>query len=701
MTSTDYEQTPSTGQTKSDFRKNPPNAAGTDDRAQDLKVLQEWVAFVEEAEEDRKQFLPQIRVNRKFAAGKQHLNVNTRDGRVIDVKERDGIKLVTADILSQYVMTAVGRMAGNDVRPNFLASVDNEIANNVTKQMNLAFGWGWENEWMGDNKILQLWRLLTIDGTCAIRCRYDRNFGNIVGDVPYKEGKPVLDEQERRSYVADEYSQGRRVSLKTLREGKVVWEILSFENLLPPPGFDDPTEFPREAVVRPVLISDLKSRYGEKAKDIEEEEIDSSASLTSGLGMGESREAKLKGRALVYTGYRRPCADYPKGQVVVFTKTVLLDNRDHLPYDSHPRGPSTGLHYFRWQVIPGRFPGRAFIEGGIGPQQIRNKRLTQIDAIIDRNMPFILIEEQSLARRASGIPMEYVEVRPGAPIPQMQQGVPPGAWMLQDVKLQEENAERAMGLKSVTMGQPPQGVTAYSAMALLTENDSLKLDAIAQDFNAEIKELAWDTMEAMRNWPSNKHLEIAGPEGQLQAMTFTGNDVPDRYLVRTPRGGALPRSQAAELQKINDVWTASQGKLPLEWYVASLNAGKMQDIPSSIGDLQLHKAEMENLLMVNTGEPIPVSEADDHQKHAESHRAFQIPLKQLADMGDDNALTQHTILENHLQEHLRMAEQVSGMGSGGTAPSTAGPSLPPQNMPTPNGMPSVPQAPSLPTLPEA
>jgi hypothetical protein len=242
-------------------------------------------------------------------------------------------------------------------------------------------------------------------------------------------------------------------------------------------------------------------------------------------------------------------------------------------------------------------------------------------------------------------------------------------------------------------------------MALLTENDSLKLDAIAQDFNAEIKELSWDTMEAMRNWPSNKQLEIAGPENRLQAMTFTGNDVPDRYLVRTPRGGALPRSQAAELQKINDVWTAASasGKpLPLEWYVNSLNAGKMQDIPSSIGDIQLHKAELENIVMVQTGEPVPVSESDDHAKHGESHRAFQIPLRQLADMGDPEAAKQNAILEAHIQEHLQIAEgSLQQTGSGIPPEGPVGPSLPPQNLPTGQGMPQVPQAPQLPSLPEA
>jgi hypothetical protein len=177
--------------------------------------------------------------------------------------------------------------------------------------------------------------------------------------------------------------------------------------------------------------------------------------------------------------------------------------------------------------------------------------------------------------------------------------------------------------------------------------------------------------------------------------------------VKMPRVGSMPRSQAAELQKINDIWAASAGKLPLEWYVNSLNAGKAQDLPVSLGDQQLHKAEMENILMQELKQPIPVSDSDDHMKPVESHRTAQIPWKTLADMGDPNASQVYSILEAHIQEHSQTAENVAIRNSEGMMQPqnpqmpTAGPNLPPQNMPDPNGMPQVPQAPQLPTLPGA
>jgi hypothetical protein len=645
---------------KTDYTENPsPSLAGTvyirGKRYETKEVLDPWLERKDKAAKHREQFLPQVRINRKFAAGKQHLNVNTRTGRVIDVRERNGIRLVTSDILSQYLMTVIGRMAANDYRPNFLALQGNEMAEQITQHMNDTFGWGWDNEWLAERVMLGVFRLLVTDGTCAVRCRYDRTIGTLLADeVPYKDGVPLVDEQERNAYMDEMVSKGEQAEFGPLREGKVKWELFSFENLLTPPGVEDDANFPWDLIQRPVPVKEVKDRY---KIDVSAQNIESSASLTTGLGFGDEEQTKLEDQCFVYTGYERPNKKHPVGQTVIFTEDALLDVFDNLPYPDHPRGPRTGLHYFRWQAVPGRFPGKGFIENGIGPQQVRNKRLTQIDAIIDRNMPKVYIEEQSLARPQTGEPMEYVEVRPGSPLPQTETGVAPGQWMLQDIKLQDENAERALGMGRTSLGQAPSGVSAYSAMALLTENDALKLDPIAQAIRLEMVELSWDTMEAMRNWPTDKKMLIAGPENQLRAVMWNENQIPVDYLVKQPRGGSIPRSQAAELQKVNDIWTASKGQLPLSWYKQSLDAGHAQDFPPSVADADAHKAELENIVMSNTLESVPVAPYDNHEKHAEIHRAYQIPLRALADQGDESAQQQVAVLDQHIEEHLMTAQK--------------------------------------------
>lgn len=234
MSVTDYERNPLPTKKDTDYTRNPKHAAGdSQDVRDEQEIWHTWLTRLDEAEKEREQYLPQIKVNRKFAAGKQWLSVNEKDGRVLEQRTRNGMKVVTSDVLTRYLQTTLGRMAATDYHPNFLVPQDNEVADNIAKQINAAFSWGWHNEWMGDKKVLDLWRLLVIDGTAGIRCRYDRRFGDIVGNYPYKNGRPVFDNPHK--YVADEAAAGRTAKIGTVREGKVVWELLTFDNILAPP----------------------------------------------------------------------------------------------------------------------------------------------------------------------------------------------------------------------------------------------------------------------------------------------------------------------------------------------------------------------------------------------------------------------------------------------------------------------------------
>jgi hypothetical protein len=619
-------------------------------------ILVPWNKRRESAQKEMDKYLPAVRVNRMFAAGKQHLRVNTRDGRVIEKPSREhNVELVTSNFLDQYINTAIGRLSSNDYMPNFLVSQDNEENDIVALAINRAFSWGWENEWFGDQRVMDLLRHMAIDGTVGIRTRYDRRYGEIVGDVPYKDGVPILDLNEARKYVSEKLSDGETAEIKPYRHGKVCWELLTMENFLVPPGYADPKDFPWLFVKRPVSVLEIKDRYGVLAEDVQEENIESGGSLTTSYGDSEEG-VEMEGMAMVYTGYELPNNANKKGLTVVMTENALLDIRHTLPLSEHPLGPRTGVHFFRWNILPGRFIGKSFIENGIGPQKVYNKRLTQINAIIDRNLPKVYAEEQSLALPTTGEPMEVIPVRSGAPLPVTVQGVSPGQWMLDDLKQQVEAAERALGIRGISMGQAPQGVSAYSAMALLTENDALKLDPVSRDFGIGMNELCWDTMENMRNWPKDKKMDVIGPTNKLETWHFDADTIPARYILKQPQGGSLPRSQAAEIQKINDIWAASAGTLPLSWYIESLETGKPQPIPPSLGESHKHKASLENLIILSTAQAPPVAPYDDHAVHVEIHRTEQMESQTRVDYGDESAQEEVDAFEAHINEHDLQAQ---------------------------------------------
>lgn len=641
-------------------------------------VLAPWLKRRDAARENRKQYERQWMVNQHMAAGKQWLKYSPRDHRVLEQKTDDrGRPLVTADVLDQYCGTVIGKITADDFRPELLLLHDDAEAQLYGDQVNDAFGWCWDNEARGDHRLIALLRVLIKGtGSGAIRCRYDRTRGATIGEVPHQDGKPVLDETRARDYVFARQAQGLSANLKTLHEGAVSWEVLSGWNLLPPPGVEDADDFPWEIIVRPVSLETLKVMYGAKADNVSEADAQALGTLGQNEAGTYLRSAvdsptlagQLKGHALVFTGYQRPDAKKPNGQTVVFTHDdQLLDVTDNLPYTDQPYGPRSGITYFHWNRLPGRFWAKAFIEPGIDPQKARNKRLSQITESLDRGLPKVYVRDGDLTEMPTGSPLEVIELRKDAAPPIIDNGLALSGSFFTDVQLQDENVEKALGLKAVSLGQSPSGVSAYSAMALLTENDATKLDVIATAFKLNVADVGRDTLEAMKQWPSTKELLLAGDDDRLQAAVFNSRRaIPSAYMVRPAKGGALPRSQASEIQKIADLWnaavtagaTASDPVGWLDWYKRSLDAGSAEDLPDmSQTASQVHKAALENVVMARTGQPVPVADYDNAQIHIPEHRQEEGELQQAAMYGDQEAAAGAQAIQQHILMHEQQAQQ--------------------------------------------
>ena len=145
---------------------------------------------------------------------------------------------------------------------------------------------------------------------------------------------------------------------------------------------------------------------------------------------------------------------------------------------------------------------------------------------------------------------------------------------------------------------------------------------------------------------------------------FDATKIPAFYIVKVARGVAKPRSQAAELKKVEDIWkgaleSSAVAANPYEWvqwFKESLEAGQALQLPSVHSDDQQDKAELENHLMLQ-GQPVPVQYYDPHPLHIEIHRSAQIE----AELSGDINVWQ--TIEEHVQEHIavgaaQMAEQL-------------------------------------------
>lgn len=630
-----------------------------------------WRDRITQAREHRRQFEPIWLSNLAFAAGRMWLVWDQQQRRMRHIAEVDPRyserELYTADRINEQRQAQLGELSGDDDRPELLLAQQGDTAEQLQKEINAAVAYGWDHEWRADEALEQV-RSLCLDlGTNAIRCRFDPTLGPVVGDVPIYQGQPVLDPDQAHELL----SNGPRedVQMRTLHEGRTVWEPLSAFNLLTPPGVNHEDHFPWEIVVRPVLLDKVKEEYGEEAAaDLtEDNDIASVIGLTTSqqtsgnaAAAETSTKGRLRGHVWLFTCYERPCRSHPDGQVVVLAsnRMKLVHLEPKLPYEAPDKTRRSGVTYFHWWRLNDRFFSRAFVEPMKDPQRLINRRETQNAEIIDRGMPKVFTNEGDLIHDPTGLPLENIELKESSRQPYFFPGLGPGQWMYEDIAHHVDNLGHASTLSAVALGENPANVKTYAQLATLNENEAGKRSTILTSHKRAIARLIEDSVWDIRHyWPPEKTILVAGDEDQIAQQVFDKSKVPDFYVVKVAKGAPLPRSQGAELSKIDAIWGAATGtgvadapgqnEKWVRWYAQSLDAGIAQELPELESDSQAEVAAFENFLMVEQQQEPAPSEYDLAPVHIPVHREAQDHARAAGDEAAFERIQQH--IEQHVQ----------------------------------------------------
>lgn len=638
-----------------------------DGTAQDANdVAGPWRERLKQAIDDRRRYEPTWLSNLAFAAGKHWLQWNPASRQLQMPTDMPWREVYTADIITEYRSTVLGEMTGDD-RPELLLVQSEEWTRDYQAQANRAIRFAWENEWQADHALAQAKQWCLDLGTSAVRCKFDPNQGPVrQGNVPFQNGRPVLDPEKARGYVADTAASGGIADLRQVREGRTTFEPLSAFNLLVPSGIPHENDLPWEAVVRPVSIDNLMAEYGDVAAGMAEDGDIGSLFGTDSLHAGgetwgstepEGGQSKLREHAWLYLIFERPCPKYPDGRVLHLggKDMRLLRVTPELPYVGADGTRRSGIAYYHWWRVSGRFWSRSMVEALKDPQRMINRRKTQNTEIIDRGMPHLIVEEGALKQTPRGLVMEKIEVKKGSPQPKIDGGTGPGQWMYMDIDELRRDVEHGSGVKSVTLGDNPANVTTYSQLALLNENDQGKRESIYHGHKLATKYLVECGLHAIRQyWPPEKQIMLAVDDDErIQAETFNASRLPDFYVLRVPTGATKPRSQAAELKKIDDIFQRSidaAQPLPITWYAASIEAGEPLELPQEDGNSQHDKAQLENHVL-SAGMELGVQYYDNPEIHIPVHRSSQIAAEI---SGDEAAWQAH---EQHIQQHIVQAAE--------------------------------------------
>jgi hypothetical protein len=655
---------------------------------------------IRKAREHRKSFEAIWQSNMAYASG-QHWLVWDNNFRAlrriqeVNPKFRNR-ELYQGDQITEIRTHVLGELGSDDDRPELLLQRDDRASEDFQSQVNRALGYGWDYEWDGDTALAEVDRMMIDLGTAGMQCYYDATAGQVkYENVPHLGGKPLLEPDRAVQAVAASYLGGPQVEHKDVRAGRICWRPLSSLNLLPPPGITHERYFPWECIVRPLPIETVRAIFDYQGELREDTDIASTLGAAaigatgsaSAYGATEARKGTLRGHVWVFSYYVTPTPKNPQGRVFHFAgndlRLLRVDNE--LPYVAPDGTYRSGISYFHWWRVTGRFWSRSLVEGLKHGQRAYDKRRTQINEMIDRGLPYTLVQTGSTALKRTDLPMELVEIDRSEQAPVHVQGFSGGQWMYDELKQIQDDMERASGVRNVALGTNPPNVQNYSQLALLREADQVKRSPIYRERKLSIARLVEDSVYDMKTyWGGDKQVMLAGDDDSVEAFSFNANKIPAFFIVKVAKGTAKPRSQAAELQKIKDLldYSAAAGQpLPVSWAKDSYERGQPAELPDSPTDDQQEKAERENHRLL-LGEEIPVAYYDPPETHIPIHRKAQIEAEQV---GNVQAWTR---IEQHVQEHLNIQQELAAQFQAEQVPSEAPPGAPgppPVTQPQPQG----------------
>ena len=654
-------------------------------------------------------FLPIWLINLAFAAGQHWVAWDKRQQRVRSLRELDpkyaDRELVTADRIREYRLAQLGELNSDDDRPQVVAVQEGENAEAAVEQLNRAVAYGWDHEWNAQGALEQARRYVVDLGVAAVRCRWDKTKGPEAGYATYdSNGQPVT-HPDVLSHLAAHGAlpDGSLPQIKPVNEGRTCWESYSSFGILAQPGVNHEDEFTWEILVRPVPLDELKAQYPAAAQLQADPDVASAMGLSTAQTVPDSRSQgigtnRLKGHVWVYTCFQRPNAQYPKGAVAIIASNEykMLDFQDELPYQTADGCYHSGVVYFHWDRLNDRFYSRSWIEPMKDPQRIINRRKTQETEIIDRAMPRTFVKQGDMPEAPTGVPMEVVELGRNAEVPVFWPGSGPGPWMDNSIAGAIDDLGHASTMAAIRLGENPQGVDTYSTLAQLNDNETSKRAVIIQDHRAQIATLTELSIHDMQKyWPAQKQILIAGDEDQISRAVFDKRTIPTFYMAKVITGAPEPRSQGAELKKVDAVWAAlvqswvavQNGAEYSQWYWDCIQAGELLELPEAKANTQHDLAYLENKIM-STGVVPPVSDYDNLQVHLPIHREAQDQARAQGDMQQLQAIIQHVQQHQAIaQANVAQAQAIAaGQDQAGAAPTQGFQPMPRE--PYPNRIPA-------------
>lgn len=240
-----------------------------------------------------------------------------------------------------------------------------------------------------------------------------------------------------------------------------------------------------------------------------------------------------------------PCKAAPKGFVLTWTGTKVLELKTSYPFD-HGQLPFVQCDML--PAIVGR-DGRTFVSDLI-PIQIDYNDTISREATIRRQLvpkwigPVGSIDPQRVTNRVEVMLYRQVGEKPELMMPSAQwaQGFELG--LNRDISDMQDRA----GQNDATQGKAASSSAAASIMAL-QEGDDTKLSISATSLAKFISRMGYQILMLARQfWDEERTVRVWSDENVLDAQRYLGSDIANELDVHVDAEAGLPKSQAAQIQ---------------------------------------------------------------------------------------------------------------------------------------------------------
>lgn len=345
----------------------------------------------------------------------------------------------------------------------------------------------------------------------------------------------------------------------------------------------------------------------------------------------------------VYEFYHKDTPAVEGGRQTVFASDTCIFTDGPNPYGFIPVEP----------MIPEKI-----LFTGMGYPFFSN--LLPLQEVLDATISIIATNQQAfgvqqvLVPRGADIdvndlgPLKFLTYSPqnvnggGLPQPLQLTSTPPEVFKFIDVVMKHMNDLSL--ISSVLRGQPPQGVTAASAIATLSANSLQTLEAFSKSGNICLEKIMTKCIKIYEKFADvPKTIEIVGPRKTYMAKEFIGSDLQSISRVRLSVVNPLASQPSGKREIAESLLKMGMLKRP-EQYFAVLETGNLDVMYDDDLEEQMN-IEAEND-MLRDGKPTQALMIDDHARHIACHKSvLSNPEARL-----NGAMVQATL--EHIQQHI-------------------------------------------------